>query len=165
MSDISISTRAAIFCNVYVLFKFLILLVNHINKNKVKITEGKLRCDDLATYLDNVGAPKHVWISEDGSGIVAKICYDSTTNQLVGLVLPLDSDTRMPIPFSFKPKSLKDLELLSKEVKSNIVQIVMAQPIKEGVSPFILQMFGTDNKQTALDVSRRWKFTRDELAK
>lgn len=86
-----------------------LISVSHINKSKVKVVEGELRCDHLAKYINNVGAPKRVWISEDGSGIVTKISYDSTTNQLVGLVLPLDNNTRMPIPFSFQPKSLEDL--------------------------------------------------------
>lgn len=92
-------------------------LVSHINKNKLKVTEGELRCDELASYLDKVGTHKTVWLSEDGSGIVAKVCYDSSSNQMVGLILPIDSTTSMPIPFSFTPKSMKDLEEFSQKHK------------------------------------------------
>lgn len=41
----------------------------------------------------------------------------------------------------------------------------MAQPIKAKSSPFLLQIFGTDNKFSANDVLKRWKFTVTELKK
>lgn len=40
--------------------------------------------------------------------------------------------------------------------KSTLVYIVMAIPLKEGVPPFILQLYGTDNRFTAIDVIKRW---------
>lgn len=138
--------------------------MDYINKNKRRIVEGKLRCEELAAYLNKIKAPKTVWLSEDASGIMPKICYDSTTNQMVGLVLPLDEQS-MPILYSYKPKSIQDIELFSKAQKSTQIYIVMAQPIKPNTPPFILQMFGVDMTFTALNVAQRWEYTKRELQK
>lgn len=53
------------------------------------IVEGKLRSNELRNYLIAKNVPLVVWISEDATGIVNKVQYDPRTNQLVGLVLPL----------------------------------------------------------------------------
>lgn len=146
-------------------FEIFTFLVNYINKNKQHIIEGTLRCQELSEYLDKVKAKRTVWLSEDGSGIVTKICYDSTSNQMVGLVLPLNTESGMPISFSYMPKSTKDIELFSKAQKSTLVYMVMAQPLKYGTPPFILLMFGTNNKFTTFNVTRRWEYTKLELEK
>lgn len=129
------------------------------------VTEGELRCKELSTYLDKMNAPRTVWLSEDGSGINTKISYDSTTNQLVGLVLPFNDENGMPISFTYRPKSAKDMEEMIKNPKSTHIYVVMAQPIKSNTQSFILQMFGTDNKFTGLNVSNRWSYTKKELLK
>lgn len=124
-----------------------------------------MRCEELADYLKKVNAPMQVWLSEDGSGVVSKVQYDSTTNQLVGLVLPMDKKG-MPISFSFTPQSIGDIEKQIRDnSKSTLVHIVMAQPMMENVAPFILQVFGTDNKYKSIHVLLRWQHMKDELAK
>lgn len=140
-------------------------MLGYINKKKQRIVEGGLRCSELASFLDKVGAPRVVWLAEDGSGIVSKVSYDSSTNQLVGLVLPFHSETGIPIPFTYKPKSVRDLEEFLKHPKSTHVYIIMAQPIKANTPPFILEIFGTDNKFQAITVVRRWNHTIRELEK
>lgn len=139
--------------------------MHYINKTKKRIVEGDLRCAELADYLDKVGSPRAVWLSEDGSGIVSKVAYDSSSNQLVGLVLPFHSETGIPIPFSFKPKSVDDMEQFLENPRSTHLYIVMAQPIKPNTPPFILQMYGTNNKFTANNVVSRWNHTERELEK
>lgn len=69
-----------------------------INTNKTHVVEGQMRCKELCEYLDNLKAVKKVWISEDGTAITARISYDPKTNQLVGIVLPLNSNG-CPVPF------------------------------------------------------------------
>lgn len=144
---------------------FINFSVGYINARKVRITEGNLRCEALAEYLEKIGGPRIVWLSEDGSGVVQKITYDSVTNQLVGLVLPLHSSTGMPISFSFQPKTMKDMHAFLKMPKSTTVQVMMAQPLKYGAPPFILQLFGTDNKHLGTDLAHRWEHTINELSK
>lgn len=127
------------------------------------VIEGEVRSKDLSDYLDKMGSPKIVWLSEDGTGIVSRVEYDSSTNQLVGLVLPLNDKTGIPIPYSFPADSQENIEAFMKKEKSKIVYIVMAQPLKEGIPPFLLQIFGTNNKFSADSVTRRHKFTIAEL--
>lgn len=129
------------------------------------VTEGELRCKELSAYLDKMNAPRTVWLSEDGSGIVSKVSYDSATNQLIGLVLPFNDENGMPISLTYRPKSAKDMEDMIKNPHSSHIYIVMAQPIKPNTQPFILQMFGTDNKFTGLNVSNRWSYTKNELSR
>lgn len=64
----------------------------------------------------------------------------------------------------------KDAETIKKYVsapdlypKSNFVYIVMAQTLNENIPPFILQMFGTNNKFKAQNVVKRWQFMKSEL--
>lgn len=140
--------------------------MNYINQKDDKIREGELRCAQLATYLDKINAPKQIWLSEDGSGIVSKVSYDSSTNQLVGLVLPTCRRTGMPMSFTFTPQSINDIdEQIKHNRKSTHLYIVLAQPINDNVPPFILQAFGTDNTFKSCDVFLRWKHTRDQLAR
>lgn len=130
----------------------------------MKIVEGELRCKELAQYLDQINATKKVWLNEDGSGIVAQVTYDPSSNQLVGLVLPKDKNG-MPIPFSFTPNSMSQInEQMKHNARSTLVYLILAQPMKDNAAPFILQIFGTDNKFKSSDVLLRWQHTRDQLA-
>lgn len=72
-----------------------------INPNKSKIIEGQLRCKELNTYLDFLKLDKYVWLAEDGTGIVAKVDFDPNTNQMIGLVLPMDPTTGMPLAYTY----------------------------------------------------------------
>lgn len=141
------------------------LSVNYISQNKTNIEEGKLRCEELHEYLGKMNAPRDVWLSEDGSGIEPKACYDSRTDQIVGLVLPMEKETGMPIPYSYIPSSLKDMEDQMMLPKSTHLYTVMAQPAKENVPPFMLQLFGTDSKFKSEHVQKRWEYTKEELKK
>lgn len=137
-----------------------------INKEKEQIIEGELRCQQLAQYLEKLNAPKEVWLSEDGSGIVERITYDSRTNQLVGLVLPINKTMGMPICFSFTPQTSDEIEYQCKNnSKSTIVYLILAQPILDHAPPFILHVFGSDNRFSTENVLNRWKHTRDQLAR
>lgn len=149
---------------VIILTTFFFQIVNYITQRKNTVIEGELRCKELAEYLRELKAPKQIWISEDASGIVSQVSYDSTTNQLVGLVLPTNH-TGMPIPYSFTPQSINDIELqIEENPKSKLVYLILAQPLMENVPPFILQVFGTDNCFKTEDVLLRWKQTKDQLA-
>lgn len=128
--------------------------------------EGELRCKELSEYLTNLNAPRKVWICEDASGIVKNISYDSATNQLVGLVLPINRNTGIPIAFTFTPQSIDDIkEQIDNNSKSTHLYIVLAQPLMDNVPPFILQAYGTDNTFTTWDVLNRWKHMKDQLAR
>lgn len=113
-----------------------------------------------------MNAPKEIWLSEDATAIVAKVSYDSVTSQLIGLVLPTCQKTGMPISFSFTPQTMKEVkQQIEQNPMSTHLYLVLAQPIKENVPPFILQAFGTDNTFKTNDVLKRWQQTKDELSR
>lgn len=64
-----------------------------INDTKETIHEGELRSRELAEYLTLHDAGPDVWICEDGSGLIPKILYDPTQDQLIGMTLPFDEHT------------------------------------------------------------------------
>lgn len=115
--------------------------------------------------MESINAPKTIWLSEDGSGIVPKAVFDTSSNKLIGLDLPIDQITGMPISSSFMARSLQEIEKNMRQPKSTLVYVVMAQPVIKHASPFILQIYGTMNKFKTLDVLNRWKFTISELKK
>lgn len=119
----------------------------------------------MAEYLESNNYPKYVFLSEDGSGLVQKVTYDIHSNQLVGLVLPFNDTTGIPKMFSFEANSAEDIENFLKLPKSTLVYIVAAKPLINGAAPFILHIFGTNNKFTASDVLNRWAYTKAELNK
>lgn len=108
---------------------------------------------------------KIVWISEDATAILIKVVYDPKTNQLIGLVLPNDKSTGCPKPFTFMATDAETIKRHLMQEKSNVVHVVMAQPLDERIPPFMIQMFGSCNKFNAHDVIKRWHFTKNELEK
>lgn len=132
---------------------FLLSLVDLISQHKVRIVEGELRCRELSEYLSILKLKPYIWLSEDGSGIISKVEYDPKSNQLIGLVLPTNAQSGMPINFSFMAKSVSDIQKFMKMTTSSLVYVVMAQPLMENVPPFVLQIFGVDNKFTVAGFS------------
>lgn len=137
--------------------------VRCINHNKNQIVEGQLRAKELADYLDRLKTTKHVWLSEDATAIIQKVTYDPTTNQMIGLVLPRDKITGCPKPFTFLATDAAAIKQHLMQEKSTVLYLIMAQPLDERIPPFVLQLFGSDNRFTKEDVIKRWNFTKNEL--
>lgn len=134
-----------------------------INQNKSKIIEGELRIKELNHYLDTMNLKKCVWIAEDATAIVTKVEFDPNSNQMIGIVLPTNAATGMPIPFSYLASTEDEIYKNMKCNKSSNVYVVMAQPIAKNVPAFVLQLFGSDNRFTTRNVLLRWQHTRAEL--
>lgn len=139
--------------------------VSRISRSKCQIIEGNLRCEELLNYLEKLDLEKCVWLSEDATGINAKIEYHPGTNQLVGLVLPTDPKTGMPIPYTFMANSAEEIKRHSTEEMSTLVYVVLTLPLKPGIPPFVLQVFGTNNKFTTANVLQRLQYTTRKLEK
>lgn len=151
-------------CKLNELYPF-IFLAKHIQMDKDRVIEGEIRSKQLNTYLEKMNCPKKIFMSEDASGVIQKVIYDVHSNQLVGLVLPINSTSGIPKMFNFEANTSEDIETYLKLPKSTLVYIMVAQPLIRGVAPFILQVFGTDNKFKTSDVLNRWKYTINELDK
>lgn len=139
-----------------------------IRDTRRRVIEGELRCKQLNEYLEKRNFKKIVWISEDATGIVSDIHYDSISCQLVGFVLPNCPNTSSPIPLSFGAKDADDIFRLMSDQnlrRSNLVYLIMAQPLRENARPFVLQIFGSDNRFSKEDVVKRWAHIQIELTK
>lgn len=130
-----------------------------------QIIEGVLRSDELKSYLTQRELPFIVWIAEDATRNIGKVCYDPATNQLVGFV-PRLNEHGMPILNTFQARNAKEIEdhfLNEDNSIGTMAYTITAQPLVENVLPFILTIFSTDNKFTSLHVTKRWEFIRNEL--
>lgn len=137
----------------------------YVRSSGCHVSEGILRCEELALYLKNHNLDPFVCISEDATRIVGKVQYDSKSNQLVGFVLPLNSKTGMPIPFVFPARSSTEIikHFTSNNQLSSYLNVIMAQPLAD-IPPFCLAIFGSDNKYNSHDVTKRWNFISEKLA-
>lgn len=122
-----------------------------------------MRCKELKKYLESLKLPMYVWLSEDATRITSKIEFDPKTNQMVGIVLPIEECNGMPIPFTYLARNPEEIRKNMQKNKSNNAYVVMAQPLVENIPPFMIQLFGTDNKFRAKDVILRWRHTIQEL--
>lgn len=136
-----------------------------IKDTKDCVYEGELRCEGLAKYLIQNKAGNDIWICEDASGLIPKILYDPTTDQLVGMTLPIDEHTGCPKKFEFTTRNEEEIKAFCQMAKSTHIYLVLAIPLKEGIPPYILQMYGTDNRFKALDVVKRWNHITHELGR
>lgn len=138
---------------------------SYLHNNGPAIVEGEMRCDQLKKYLEERNLPMVVWISEDATRITGRLQYDPGTNQVVGLVLPLN-ENGLPKTFSFIASSAGTME---KHVTNNTVAllvckfenfslaptilnffkmqayVIMAQPLALNTEPFCLQLYITIN--------------------
>lgn len=81
----------------------------YVQANGPSIREGELRCAELKTYLEDRKLEPKVWISEDATRITGRVQYDSSTNELIGFVLPMSSNG-MPLRGVYQARSAKEIE-------------------------------------------------------
>lgn len=122
-----------------------------------------MRCRELHAHLERIKAPKTVFVSEDASGIVKKVVYDCNTNQLIGLVAPLNPENGSPRLFAYEASSAEEIEKYMELPQASLIYIIVAQPMKKHSLPFILQLFGINNKFKSSDVLARWRYIQREL--
>jgi len=128
------------------------------------VVEGQFRFAGLKQYLDNTNTGEEVGLSEDGTRIVGRPSYDPKSNQIVGFVPPFD-ENGLPKIRHFEATSSDAIKnMFETQTCSNYAYIVMAQPLAD-VPPYVLAVFGTNNKFTSFDVLKRWEWMREEAKK
>lgn len=134
---------------------------NYISKKR-NIEEGKLDFQGMISYLTSQECPPVIVLSEDQTRIWSKIKYDPKTRCLVGFVSTHGSNG-MPLLRHFSVSSAAEIYNFFKNYKkAAYINLIMAQPLKIGITPFCLAAYGSDNKFTYLDVRKRWKFIYDQ---
>ncbi|XP_044760486.1 uncharacterized protein LOC123317922 [Coccinella septempunctata] len=106
--------------------------------------------------MEQRNLPKVLWISEDATRVTSKIEYDPRTNKLVGFTMPLVDG--IPARDTFLATSAKAIQdHFENAIRSNYAYVIMAQPISQNAPGYCLAIFGTDNRFTAADVTKRWQ--------
>lgn len=81
---------------------------NYLKTHGPQIREADLRADQLKTYLARFEI-NHVWLSEDATRITSRVQYDSSSNEIVGFVLPFDKNG-MPIKSTYMARSAQEIK-------------------------------------------------------
>lgn len=127
-----------------------------IEKEQV-IEEGCFRFKELREFCIKRNLPLDVWLSEDQTAINNKIEYSPKNNCAVGFTPHLD-ENGLPRINSFAVESLGCLENYFKnEVKSNYINIIVAQPLDDKAPSFCVCVYGTNNRFSSSDVEKRWR--------
>lgn len=70
------------------------------NRRYSPLAEGEFMFDKLLAHLEGYNAEKIVSISEDATRVISRVEYDSSSDKLVGFVLPFDHNS-LPEQTSF----------------------------------------------------------------
>jgi len=137
----------------------LTMLNTLISNSNSKLSEAEFQFDQLQKHFENLNI-KYAFGSEDATGIIKKIKYDSTTNTFNGFPTPLDRG--VPIKEYYRTYSYDTLKFWFNSIdKSSLLNVHMIQPVQSSnqstiPSPFLLSAYGIDNTATANDILQRW---------
>ena len=143
----------------------LTMLNTLILNSNLKISEAELRFDQLQKHFENLNL-HYAFGSEDATGAIKKIKYDSTTNTFIEFPTPLDH--AVPIKKYYHTDSLDTLKLWFNSVdKSSLLNVHMIQPVQSTTqntipSPSLLSTYGINNTATANDILQRWWYIFDQ---
>ncbi|CAF4613192.1 unnamed protein product, partial [Rotaria sp. Silwood2] len=137
----------------------LTMLTTLILNSNLKISEAEFRLDQLQKHFENLNL-QYAFGSEDATGVIKKIKYDSIANKFIGFPTPLDHG--VPIKEYYHTDSLDTLKLWFNSIdKSSLLNVHMIQPVQSTTqntlpSSFLLSAYGIDNTATANDILQRW---------
>ncbi|CAF5011343.1 unnamed protein product, partial [Rotaria magnacalcarata] len=135
------------------------LLNSLISSSDSRISEGEFRFDQLQKHFDSLNV-HYAFGSEDCTGIVKRIKYDSTTNAFTGF--PSLLDRGVPIKSYYQTDSFDTLKLWFNSIdNASLLNVHMIQPVPSTdnssiSSPYLLSAYGIDNTATADDILQRW---------
>ena len=130
-----------------------------ISNSNSKISEGEFRFDQLKKHFDELNI-EYAFGSEDVTGVIKKIKYDSTTNTFNGF--PTLLDRGIPIAKHYQTDSFDTLKIWFNSIeKASLLNVHMIQPVQASnkstiPTPFLLSAYGIDNTTTASHILQRW---------
>lgn len=137
---------------------------NHISEKYSPVVEGEVRAEGLKEHLTKRNLPLCVWLSEDATSLSGRVEYDPVSNKLVGLILPLDPNSSMPITDSFMATSARAMENhMNNNKKASLLYTYMAQPLQDDAPPYCVCLFGTNGCMNYKQVMNRWKYITDHI--
>ena len=142
--------------NIYASIPNLSTLHDLINKSDVIGAEGQFGFQSLEKYASRFG-----FCSEDMTGVIRKVEYDSSSNSFVGFATPIIDG--VPMAQSYQADTFDELKDIfqSTEIASLLnVHMFQSVPMLDSVThapkPCLLSAYGVNNKSNAMDILRRW---------
>ncbi|CAF2945704.1 unnamed protein product [Rotaria sp. Silwood2] len=140
------------------------------NQNiNLQLSECEFRFDSLKDHLELIDS-NHVFLSEDSTGVISSVSYDSRNDCFIGFSPRLVNG--LPFVDQFKTNSYTELQQWFEDFdKSTLVNAHLVEPLLSNSSslvhsrPCILSAYGTNNKYTAIDVLRKWMYLYNECKK
>ena len=137
-----------------------------VRKEYLVIKDGEFRFDGLLKHLKRYGCPNIVSIGEDATRLISRVDYDNNNDELVGFVLPVNSQSGLPILDSFKATSFDAIEHhFTVGSIANYAFVYVAQPLSKSAPSFIIACLSTDNRFKAEHVTKRWRYIHSECMK
>ena len=125
------------------------------------IKDGEFRFQELLQHLNKHKCAKIVAVGEDATQLILRVDYDSTSDQLAGFFLPVDS-SGLPKLDSFIASSFNAIEKHFSEGIIAKCAFLYGTAIEQ---IFILACLSSDNQFTAEHVMQKWKYIHSECAK
>jgi hypothetical protein len=127
-----------------------------INKSNMTLNEAEFKFESLQQFHSGFG-----FCSEDTTGVIRKVEYDSPTNSFIGFTTPLVDG--IPLAQRYQADTFDDLKMIyDTNETARLLNVHMFQSISteddttKFPKPFILSAYGVNNKFTAMDILRRW---------
>ncbi|CAM2726431.1 unnamed protein product [Rotaria socialis] len=140
---------------------FAIFNMNSSESSFLMIRERSCFQLDNGAFIVKIGLNvQYVFDSEDCTGIVKRIKYDSTTNTFTGF--PSLLGRGVPVKSYYQTDSFDALKLWLNSIdKASLLNVHMIQPVQSTdnssiPSPYLLSAYGIDNIATANDILQRW---------
>ncbi|CAM4987215.1 unnamed protein product, partial [Rotaria socialis] len=140
---------------------FAIFNMNSSESSFLMIRERSCFQLDNGAFIVKIGLNvQYVFDSEDCTGIVKRIKYDSTTNTFTGF--PSLLGRGVPVKSYYQTDSFDALKLWLNSIdKASLLNVHMIQPVQSTdnssiPSPYLLSAYGIDNTATANDILQRW---------
>lgn len=124
-----------------------------------KIQIGKLYLNEFLVYMKSLDVECYdVIVAEDATRLSGVVEYDSSNNQLVGLLPETDFETGLPKLnfFSASTPSITFKYLKACKV-APYLQLITAKPMFPGTHAKVLGLFPTDNSYSMPVVVKRWR--------
>ncbi|CAF1088693.1 unnamed protein product [Rotaria magnacalcarata] len=129
-----------------------------INKSDMTLTEAEFRFNSLQQFQSGFG-----FCSEDTTGVIPKVEYDSSTNSFIGFTTPIVDG--IPLTKHYQADTFDDFKIVyNTNEAASLLNVHMFQSISTKddptnfPKPFLLSAYGVDNTFTAIDILRRWMY-------
>ncbi|CAF1489001.1 unnamed protein product, partial [Rotaria sp. Silwood1] len=140
-------------------------ITNLIKDKHLKLNEAEFRFDVLEQHFMSKNS-KYGFASEDTTGIIKKVVYNTDTNSFIGFCTPLDNG--VPVAHHFRTESFYQLkEWFAYVEKAALLNLHMIQSLSQDVttsSSFILSAYGISNTFTSSDIVQKWIYIFNECS-